>query len=147
MSHRSGSSTRPAGVSRVPLPSQEATMETFRRLFDWESAKVSTRQQAMEIAAKARQTLKKIYDGRLRGVYLYGSAARDQLTPDSDIDIAVILDQISDRFAEHERTSQLACDLSLEYDTLVAFLFVAEADFADGTFLVYRTIKREGIRT
>jgi uncharacterized protein len=106
---------------------------------------VSTRQQAMEIAAKARQALTTIYDRRLRGVYLYGSAARDELTADSDIDIAVILDQIPDRFDEHERTSQLASDLSLEYDTLVAFLFVTEADFADGTFLVYRTVKREGI--
>jgi predicted nucleotidyltransferase len=106
---------------------------------------VSTRQQALEIAAKARQALAEIYDGRLRGVYLYGSAARDELTADSDIDIAVVLDQIPDRFDEHERTSQLASDLSLEYDTLIAFLFVTEADFADGTFLVYRTIRREGI--
>ena len=48
-----------------------------------------------------------IYGDRLRGVYLYGSGARDQLTPDSDIDIAVILDAAPDRFAEHERTSEL----------------------------------------
>ncbi len=106
---------------------------------------VTTRQQALEIASKARETLEGIYNGRLCGVYLYGSAARDQLTADSDIDIAVVLDSIHSRFAEHERTSQLAADLSLEYDTVVTFLFLSEADFADGTFLVYRTIKREGI--
>lgn len=107
---------------------------------------VTTRQQALEIAAKARRALQEIYDHRrLRGVYRYGSAARDQLSPDSDIDLAVILDRIPDRFSEHERTSQLAADLSLEYDTVVTILFVTEADFADGAFLVYRTIKREGI--
>ena len=109
------------------------------------SEMVTTRQQALEIASKARETLEGIYRGRLRGVYLYGSAARDELTADSDIDIAVVLDDIPSRFAEHERTSQLAADLSLEYDTVVTFLFVSEADLADGTFLVYRTIKREGI--
>ncbi len=106
---------------------------------------VTTRQEAMEIAARVRHGLEEIYSERLRGVYLYGSAARDQLTADSDVDIAVVLDEIPSRFAEHERTSQLAADLSLEYDTVVTFLFVTEADFADGTFLVYRTIKREGI--
>ena len=106
---------------------------------------VMKRQQALEIVAKARQALQGIYDRGLRGVYLYGSGARDQLTDDSDIDIAVILNQIPDRFAEHERISQLAPDLSLEYDTLVTFLLITESDFADGPFLVYRTIKREGI--
>ncbi len=106
---------------------------------------VTTRQQALEIASKARRVLEEIYNGRLRGVYLYGSAARDQLTAESDIDIAVVLDQIPNRFAEHERTSQLAADLSLEYDTVVTLLFVTEADLADGVFLVYRLIKREGI--
>jgi len=106
---------------------------------------VTTRQQALEIAARVRQGMEEIYNERLRGVYLYGSAARDQLTTDSDIDIAVVLDEIPSRFAEHERTSQLAADLSLQYDTVVTFLFATEADFANGTFLVYRTIKREGI--
>lgn len=115
------------------------------RFMDGKPTMVNTRQQAIEIAAKARQALKELYDGRLRGVYLYGSAARDQLTADSDIDIAVILNGIPDRFAEHERTSQLASELSLEYDTLVTFLFVTETDFAEGTFLIYRIIKREGI--
>jgi predicted nucleotidyltransferase len=55
---------------------------------------VTTRQQALEIAARARQGLAEIYGNRLRGVYLYGSGARDELTPDSDIDIAVILDTL-----------------------------------------------------
>ena len=54
-------------------------------------------------------------------------AARDQLTPDSDIDIAVILDALPDRFAEHERTSELGAALSLEYDTVVLFFFAEEA--------------------
>lgn len=106
---------------------------------------VTTRQEALEIAARARQGLEEIYHERLRGVYLYGSAARGELTADSDIDIAIALDKIPSRFAEHERTSQLAADLSLEHDTVVTFLFATEADLADGTFLIHRTIKREGI--
>jgi predicted nucleotidyltransferase len=106
---------------------------------------VATRQQALEIAAKVRSELEKLYVQRLRGVYLYGSAARDQLTPDSDIDIAIVLDEIPSRFEEHERTSQLGSDVSLEYDTLVTFLFIAEADFKEGLFTIHRVIKREGV--
>ena len=106
---------------------------------------VKSQQDALEIAVKARQNLEQIYGKRLRGVYLYGSAARGQLTPDSDIDIAVILDLITDRFDEHERISQLASDMSLEHDTLVSFLFVREADYQKGRFAVHRIIKEEGI--
>jgi predicted nucleotidyltransferase len=106
---------------------------------------VATRQQALEIAAKVRNELEKLYGQRLCGVYLYGSAARDQLTPDSDIDIAIVLDEIQSRFEEHERTSQLGSDISLENNTVVTFLFIAESDFKEGLFTIHRVIKREGV--
>ncbi len=106
---------------------------------------VATREQAMEIASKARRGLREIYGEHLRGVYLYGSAARDQLTPDSDIDIAVVLDHIPDRFAEHDRTSQLGAELSLDYGTPVLFFFAEEADLQTGRFAIHRAIKEEGI--
>jgi predicted nucleotidyltransferase len=106
---------------------------------------VATREQALEIAARARQGLRSVYGERLRAVYLYGSAARDQLTPDSDIDIAVILDHIPNRLAEHERTSLLGADLSLDYGTPVLFFFAEEADLNAGRFAIHRTIKEEGI--
>lgn len=106
---------------------------------------VATRQQALEIASKVRTELQKLYGQRLRGVYLYGSAARDQLTPDSDIDIAIVLNELKSRFEEYEFTSQLGSDVSLEYDTLVSFLFVSENDYKNGRFAIHRTIKDEGI--
>ena len=106
---------------------------------------VTTKERALTIASKTRRILEQIYGERLRGVYLYGSAARDQLTPDSDIDIAIVLDNIQSRFEEHERTSQLSSDVSLEENTLVTFLFISEADFREGLFTIHRMIKREGV--
>jgi predicted nucleotidyltransferase len=107
---------------------------------------VQTRDQAVRIAAKAKESLQGIYGTRLRGIYLYGSAARGQLRPDSDIDIAVVLDEITDRFAEYERTSGLGSKLSLDDDTLVSFMFLTEADLAKGRFSIHQAIKKEGIR-
>ena len=104
-----------------------------------------TKRQAIEIAVKIRQDLEQIYSRRLRGVYLYGSAAKDQLNPESDIDVAIVLDEIPDTFAEHERTSRLGSQLSLQENALISFLFMSEADFQNGRFAVHRAIKKEGI--
>ncbi len=106
---------------------------------------VATREKAIEITIKAKAGLEKIYGQHLRMVCLYGSAARGQLHQDSDIDIAVILDNIKDRFEEYEKISQLGSDISLEYDTLVSFLVVSESDYQTGRFAVHRKIKEEGI--
>jgi len=106
---------------------------------------VATRKQAMAIAMRVRQSLEQLYGPRLRGVYLYGSAARDELTSDSDIDIAVILDRVTTTFDEHERVSQLGADLSLNYSTVVLFFFATEADYQRGRFAIHRAIKEEGV--
>lgn len=124
----------------VPLPRLK---ESARSCYD--TTMVTTREQALEIAAKVRAGLEKIYGPRLRGVYLYGSAARDQLTPDSDIDLAIVLDAVEDVFDEHTCISDLRSDLSLEYGTLVSFLLISAADFETGRFAVYRAVKEEGI--
>lgn len=106
---------------------------------------VATRDEALGIASRVRVGLEEIYGGRLCGVYLYGSAARGQLRADSDLDIAIVLDEIVDRFAEHERVSELGADLSLDANTVVSFLFVSRADFEAGSFAVHRAIKSEGV--
>ena len=107
---------------------------------------VATKQQALKIAVKAREDLDRLYGERLRGVYLYGSAARDQLTPDSDIDIAIVLDKLTNRYAELKRTSKIGSDLTLETSTLIMFFFVDETDFRNGRFSIHRAIKDEGIQ-
>jgi predicted nucleotidyltransferase len=106
---------------------------------------VTTKKQAVKITSQLRGELEKIYSTRLKGVYLFGSAARDQLATDSDIDIAVILDEIPSRFQEHERTSDVSTRLSLAHNTLISFFFVSEKDFKNGRFAVHRAIKSEGI--
>jgi predicted nucleotidyltransferase len=106
---------------------------------------VTTREQALEIAAKVRAGLERLYGERLRGVYLYGSAARDEMREESDIDIAVVLDEVTDSFTEHDLAGDIGSELSLEYDTLVSFLIISEEEFRTGRFAVCRAVKEEGI--
>lgn len=106
---------------------------------------VTTKQQALQITAKTRAGLEKIYGKRLSGVYLFGSAARGQIDENSDIDIAIILDEITNRFQEHERTSELGSDISLDAGILVSFFFISESDFLEGRYAAYRAVKREGL--
>jgi type I restriction enzyme S subunit len=53
---------------------------------------VKTREDALRLVREFRQGLEAIYGDRLRGVYLYGSYARDDAGDDSDIDVAVVLE-------------------------------------------------------
>lgn len=104
-----------------------------------------TRNIAMEITAEARRELNKIYGTRLRGIRLYGSWARGEGREDSDVDIAVILDSITSRQAEHQRLSELQASLSLKHGTIVMLLPVGEADIQDGRYALARSISREGV--
>jgi predicted nucleotidyltransferase len=66
------------------------------------------------VAAFAR-AVRAHYGERLRGLYLFGSRARGDHTPDSDADIAVVLaDGRWDRWREKMRLADL------EYDCIVA---------------------------
>ena len=104
-----------------------------------------TRSRALEIAAKARAELQRIYGDRLRGVYLFGSCARDEAGEDSDVDIAVVLDHVNDRFAERERTSDLFSDLSLAEGVFVSRVFIAEDDFHRSRNPLCHVIQTEGV--
>ena len=106
---------------------------------------VSTREEALKLAVRTRVELEKIYGPRLRGVYLYGSAARDELHEDSDIDIAIVLDEITDRYTERKQVSELRSQLSLQENTVVSIFLTTETNFSQGRFAIHRAIQKGGI--
>ena len=69
--------------------------------------------------------LEAVYGKRLKGVYLYGSYALGEADAESDVDVLVVLDQISNYGSEIDRTSFLVAELSLRYGVNLSRVFVS----------------------
>lgn len=97
------------------------------------------------VLATLRCRFEEIYGERLVRIVLYGSQARGEAEPGSDIDILVVLGGPVNPGEEIARTGGVVADLSLRFGEVVSCVFVDEERFAhrNGPFL--RNIRREGI--
>jgi type I restriction enzyme S subunit len=82
------------------------------------------------LMSEMRSGLASLYGPRLRGVYLYGSYARDEADRESDVDVLVVLDHVVHYADEVERTSHLISSLSLQSGVSISRVFVSEQDWS-----------------
>jgi predicted nucleotidyltransferase len=102
---------------------------------------------------RAARTFLRHIDGRfsVRGAILYGSRARGDHKPDSDADIAIILDgEKGDRYAVAGDMAGIAFDVMMETGVLVDPFPLWEYELARpetfGNPALIANIKREGLR-
>jgi len=98
-----------------------------------------------ETLQKCRIALQRHYGPRFKGLVLYGSMARDQAGPDSDIDLLVLLDEPFDYFQELRQIVDLLYPIQLESDQLISAKPAPVDEFETGSIQLYRNAKREGI--
>ena len=83
------------------------------------------------------------------GVHLtvFGSRARGDAEPDSDMDVVVELDVSHLSFADKQRLRRVATELSIASGIIVSLL-VVDRDIMNerGDFSVFETVREEGIR-
>ena len=83
----------------------------------------------LRIAGRLAESVRSIYGGTLRGVYLYGARASGPAPAEADVETIIVLDRVDHYGAELERTSHVCAALSHELDLVVSRIFVTEADW------------------
>jgi predicted nucleotidyltransferase len=99
-----------------------------------------------KILAELQQYLTELYRERLVDVVLFGSQARGDAVPGSDIDVMIVLKGAVDPFEEIDRTGDFVAALSLKYDTLVSRIFISEDRFRSEQSPLMINVRREGVR-
>ena len=99
-----------------------------------------TREERLAVDAFVK-ALRSQYPNRVRDVILFGSKARGDSHPDSDIDLLILVDEDDWRFSH--AISQLAARISLNYDVLLGPRVMRQARWRHS--LLYPTISSEGI--
>jgi uncharacterized protein len=97
------------------------------------------------ILAELKRGLESLYGERLAGLYLFGSYARGEAEPDSDVDVLVVLDDIPDYPGEVDRTGSLVSELSLRYGLSLSRVFLSRRAWTEGTDFFVRNVRQEGI--
>jgi len=109
---------------------------------------VNIRTQIMEIATilkEFRAAIERLYAERLKDIILYGSWARGQGTPDSDIDLVVVLDGTVAQGHEIDRMIDIITDINLEHGVLLSIYPVSQKDYASTNSPLLLNIRREGV--
>jgi uncharacterized protein len=98
-----------------------------------------------QVIQRCKAALQEHYGPRLKGLVLYGSIARNQATPASDIDLLVLLAGPLDYFRELFQIIDLPYPIQLESDRLISAKPAPSDEYAQGSIQLYRNAQREGV--
>lgn len=98
-----------------------------------------------ELLAEMKRGLRELYSDRLHGVYLYGSRARGEADPESDVDVLIVLDQVPHYYGELEHTAKLVSELSLRYDVSISRVLLSASEWRRGEEPFLLTAREDAI--
>lgn len=98
------------------------------------------------IISKCKAILEDFYGPQFKGLILFGSTARRQASPSSDIDLLVLLSGSFDFFVELRRIIELLYPIQLKSRRLISAKPTPVNEFETGSIQLYRNAKKEGIQ-
>lgn len=98
------------------------------------------------ILAEFRQGLEQICGSRLAGLVWFGSQARSDARPDSDIAVVVVLDGLVNRSEEVLRSSRFRADLCLRHNVVISCVYGSAADAKTAGTPLLQNIRAGGRR-
>jgi predicted nucleotidyltransferase len=98
----------------------------------------------LKLLSELKKELTRMYGERLKGIYLYGSYARGDNQPGSDVDVMIVLASYRRYGDEIKRTSELNAKLSLDYNLSVSRLFMTEERWKHEDSPLLRNIRAQG---
>ena len=97
------------------------------------------------ILGELNRRIATLYGERLRGVYLFGSYARDEAHEESDVDVLIVLDRVDNYSREIDTTSELTSALSLERAISLSRVFATEEQWRTGQTNFFQNLREEAV--
>ena len=101
---------------------------------------------ASRILAELKDRLSEAYGERLHAVVLFGSEARGDARPDSDIDVMAVLDELSGDYGDElERGLAAVYPVALRIGRRVSVKPLARDEYEQGDSPLLREVRRSGV--
>jgi predicted nucleotidyltransferase len=98
-----------------------------------------------KLMKELKEGLVQIYGDKLKAVYLYGSYARGDAQPDSDLDVMIVLQNYRSYGKEIDRTGKLTSNLSLEYGISISRVMAKETQWKISDSPLLRNIRMDAV--
>lgn len=102
----------------------------------------------LTILHEVKEEVLKLFGEKLSQLILYGSYARNEHDPESDIDIMILVDESETKLREYRsKIVDIMTDLSLKYDTIISFNRQTSKRYNDylDVLPLFQNIHNEGV--
>ncbi len=96
------------------------------------------------VLTRFRAALDALYGRRIERVVLYGSRARGDAHPDSDYDVAIFLNGLTDRWEEVDKIVDIEVDIMDEMGAVIHAMPFLAGSYRERTPLMHE-VRREGV--
>ncbi|ANV83303.1 hypothetical protein AWQ21_02260 [Picosynechococcus sp. PCC 7003] len=92
-----------------------------------------------------KKQFSEIFQDNLISLIVFGSQARGDATPESDIDILVVLKDKKQKQTKREQIIDFITEISLEFGVLISCIYANNQDFETEKSPLMLNVRREGI--